>query len=196
MGLDNGYGLGIGSLKPGVCTSSTRPTSPFEGQLVYETDTDIMAIWNGTAWRQLAAATKTGSVLQVVNATYATQTSTTSITGVATGLTATITPTSTSSKVLVTVSQNGLYTSGGTVGMQVNLLKNGSQYAKLAGRVGGDSSSIVFSVGGISGEFLDSPATTSATTYSTTFLSENGSNLVYVQVYGSTSTITLTEIAG
>jgi hypothetical protein len=196
MGLDNGYGLGIGSLKPGVCTSSTRPASPYEGQMVYETDTDILAIWNGTAWRQLAAATKTGSVLQVVNATYSTQTSTTSGTGVATGLTATITPTSTSSKILVTVSQNGLYSGGGTVGMQVNLLKNGSQFAKLGGRIGGDSSNIVFSVGGLSAEILDSPATTSATTYSTSFFSENGSSIMYVQVYSSTSTITLTEIAG
>lgn len=183
-------------VKPGVCTSSTRPASPFEGQMIYETDTDILAIWNGSAWRQLAAATKTGSVLQVVNATYSTQTSTTSSTGIATGLTATITPTSTSSKILVTVCQNGLYTSGGTVGMRVDLLKNGSQYAKLAGRIGGDSSNITFSVAGLSAEFLDSPATTSPVTFSTNFLSENGSNTVYVQVYSSTSTITLTEIAG
>jgi hypothetical protein len=183
-------------VKPGVCTSSTRPASPFEGQMIYETDTDILAIWNGTAWRQLAAATKTGSVLQVVNAITSTQVITTSSTGVATGLTATITPTSASSKILVNVCQNGLYTGGGTVGMGVNLLKNGSQYAKLGGRIGGDSSSIVFSVGGISGQFLDSPATTSAVTFSTNFLSENGSNNVYVQVYSSTSTITLTEIAG
>ena len=194
MGIDAGYG--IGSLKPGVCTSTTRPASPYEGQMIYETDTDILAIWNGSAWRQLAAATKTGSVLQVVNATTSTQAITTSSTGVATGLTATITPTSTSSKILVTVCQNGLYTGGGTVGMRVDLLKNGSQYAKLGGRIGGDSSSIVFSVGGISGQFLDSPATISAVTFSTTFLSENGSNNVYVQVYSSTSTITLTEIAG
>lgn len=50
MGLDNGYGLGIGSLKPGVCTSSTRPTSPYEGQMIYETDTDKVLVWNGSAW--------------------------------------------------------------------------------------------------------------------------------------------------
>ena len=37
-------------IQPGVCTSSTRPTSPFEGQAIYETDTDLMLIWNGTAW--------------------------------------------------------------------------------------------------------------------------------------------------
>lgn len=34
----------------GVCTSSTRPASPYEGQVIYETDTDRTLVWNGTAW--------------------------------------------------------------------------------------------------------------------------------------------------
>jgi hypothetical protein len=43
--------LGANSVvKPGVCTSSTRPTVPYEGQLIYETDTDRVASWNGSAW--------------------------------------------------------------------------------------------------------------------------------------------------
>jgi hypothetical protein len=33
-----------------VCTSGTRPSSPIVGQLVYETDTDNLSIWNGTSW--------------------------------------------------------------------------------------------------------------------------------------------------
>lgn len=37
-------------IKPGVCTSSTRPAVPFEGQMIYETDTDKVLVWNGTAW--------------------------------------------------------------------------------------------------------------------------------------------------
>ena len=37
-------------LRPGVCTSSTRPTAPYEGQMIYETDTDNMYVWSGTAW--------------------------------------------------------------------------------------------------------------------------------------------------
>lgn len=36
--------------RPGVCTSSTRPTAPYEGQQIYETDTDLLRIWNGSAW--------------------------------------------------------------------------------------------------------------------------------------------------
>ena len=37
-------------IKPGVCTSSTRPASPYEGQAIYETDTDKVLVYNGTAW--------------------------------------------------------------------------------------------------------------------------------------------------
>jgi len=43
--------LGASSvIKPGVCTSATRPTVPYEGQLIYETDTDMVAAHNGSAW--------------------------------------------------------------------------------------------------------------------------------------------------
>jgi hypothetical protein len=37
-------------LRPGVCDSTTRPTSPYEGQMIYETDTDKVLVWNGTTW--------------------------------------------------------------------------------------------------------------------------------------------------
>jgi hypothetical protein len=37
-------------IKTGVCTSGTRPASPFEGQMIYETDTDKVLVWNGSAW--------------------------------------------------------------------------------------------------------------------------------------------------
>ena len=43
--------IGASSLsKPGVCTSSTRPATPYEGQMIYETDTDLMLLYNGSAW--------------------------------------------------------------------------------------------------------------------------------------------------
>lgn len=33
-----------------ICTSSTRPASPFEGQTIYETDTKKKLTYNGTTW--------------------------------------------------------------------------------------------------------------------------------------------------
>ena len=40
--------------RPGVCTSSTRPTAPYEGQQIYETDTDKSLVWSGAAWLYLS----------------------------------------------------------------------------------------------------------------------------------------------
>lgn len=48
MGISSA--LSVGSVTPGVCTSSTRPANPFEGQMIYETDTDKVLVWNGSAW--------------------------------------------------------------------------------------------------------------------------------------------------
>lgn len=42
--------MGPDSLRGGVCTSTTRPASPFEGQMIYETDTDKILVYNGSAW--------------------------------------------------------------------------------------------------------------------------------------------------
>jgi hypothetical protein len=33
-----------------ICTSSTRPAAPFEGQTIYETDTDLRYTYSGSAW--------------------------------------------------------------------------------------------------------------------------------------------------
>ena len=37
-----------------VCTSATRPSSPVEGMTIYETDTDQMQVYNGSAWVVIA----------------------------------------------------------------------------------------------------------------------------------------------
>jgi len=36
--------------KPGVCTSTTRPSTPYQGMVIYETDTARTLVWNGSAW--------------------------------------------------------------------------------------------------------------------------------------------------
>ena len=44
--------IGASSLiKPGVIDSSaSRPASPYEGQVIFQKDTDQLLVWNGTAW--------------------------------------------------------------------------------------------------------------------------------------------------
>jgi len=56
MGLSN-YLPSSRISQPGVCTSSTRPVSPYEGLVIYETDTDRTMIWNGSSWVMAGLAT-------------------------------------------------------------------------------------------------------------------------------------------
>jgi len=41
-------------IKPGVCLSTSRPVNPFDGQVIYMTDVDQTAVWDGTQWTVLA----------------------------------------------------------------------------------------------------------------------------------------------
>jgi len=41
-------------LRPGVCTSSTRPTTPYDGMMIYETDTNRVLVWDNAAWVMIA----------------------------------------------------------------------------------------------------------------------------------------------
>lgn len=50
-----------------VATSSTRPSSPFEGQEVYETDTDLQRRWTGSAW--VVSGSNGGSFLSASSTT-------------------------------------------------------------------------------------------------------------------------------
>ena len=139
----------------------------------------------------------TGSVLQVVNASTSSQVSTASSAYLDTGLTATITPTSASSKILVVVDQSGVYADGNNnTGVDLFIYRGATQLAKIGGRVAGDKASgVSMSIGSVTSNYLDSPATTSATTYKTQFLAGSNTNSAYVQVYSALSTITLMEIS-
>lgn len=52
MGIDNTYGT-LG-LRPGVCTSTSRPASPYEGMVIYETDTNRVLVYDNSAWVMIA----------------------------------------------------------------------------------------------------------------------------------------------
>jgi hypothetical protein len=135
-----------------------------------------------------------GNVLQVVSANYSTQTTNNTGSYVDTGLTASITPTSASSKVLILVSQNGCYKGGSATNVigRIQLLRGATVLAKIGDEIG-DGLNSVAGLTSVSAMYLDSPATTSSTTYKTQFHGLNGSFLV--QISSTVSTITLMEIA-
>lgn len=138
-----------------------------------------------------------GSVLQVVENTYSTATSTTSGTYVETGLTASITPTSTDNKILVIGQVNGVLTTATATGVTVSLYRGSSSTILQVGQhyAGYDTSSTDNQVN-VPFHYLDSPATTSATTYGFAFFRKNGSGNTSVQANSSESSIVLMEIAG
>jgi hypothetical protein len=137
----------------------------------------------------------TGSVLQVVQAVTSTQVSTTSTSFVSTGFSASITPTSSTSKILISGSviiRNG---SGGN-NYQHTIYRGGTQLAPNSARgfiqtrdASGNTSDMTPAF-----QFLDSPATTSSTTYTWYHKSEAGV-LCYFAIDQSYAQITLMEIS-
>ena len=161
--------------------------------------TKVIGAGIGTVTNQFADSNMpAGSVVQTVFGTHDTQVSNTTSTFADTGLTATITPTSSSNKILVTVMQNGVYKDGSAAaGCQIQLLRGSTAISQLSKRAGGDNgtgTAATMSIGTVGASILDSPNTTSATTYKTQFLSASNASTVYVQVYTCDSTIILQEI--
>ena len=93
-------------------TTAGRPASPVVGQMGYNTTIGQFDCYTSGGWVSVATTTSTsnklttsqmptGSVLQVVNATFTTASSTTSTSFQQSNLVASITPTSSSSKILI-----------------------------------------------------------------------------------------------
>ena len=138
-----------------------------------------------------------GTVLQVVNATYANEVSNATSTFTDTGLTASITPTSSSSKILILVSQNGCRKNNVDANnmLDLRIMRGATQISYFAGALA-STSTLLENIASTSMCYLDSPATTSSTTYKTQFASRNNTSAVQVQYANvSTSGITLMEIS-
>ena len=148
-----------------------------------------------------ASALPAGSVLQVVNGTYATLVSTSTSTFVTTGLTASITPRSASSKILVFANVVGVGKQTGNASVMLRLYRGASSITGFEDTAGYTATTASNMIGSCSTTYLDSPATTSSTTYTVYFASSANNAQAQVQYWGanqanSTSTITLMEIQG
>jgi hypothetical protein len=183
--------------------------SPVEGMAAYLNDSNILSLYDGSAWKNSLATT--GGVLQVVS-TIKTDTFASSVTSFTdvTGLSVSITPTSVNSRILVLASVSVGF---GSEGANQVTLADGSNNNLVAPTSPGSRTP------GFSGVFannsswllaqnftlLHSPNTTSAFTYKIRSRSQNGINQ-FINQTGSTddsssfvrgvSTITVMEIAG
>jgi hypothetical protein len=138
-----------------------------------------------------AAASK---VVQIVYASTTTETSSSSSTYADTGLSASITPTSASNKVLVMVTHGSNQKDSSNTSMGMRLFRGATNISQIIVDGGKNGTSDRQDFGGTSINYLDEPATTSATTYKTQFNSQNNSNYTWVQVGGGRSTMILIEV--
>jgi len=184
-----------------VNTASSLALAQYDSGSLYFTATSASIFSKADG----ASAGGGGKVLQVVQGTTSTVTTISTSTLTDTGLTATITPSLATSKILVLASQLAyIYdpVSGGTIAATgnysllrgaTNILDNstafsfGAEFATMPGGSSGEISTI------ISVNYLDSPSTTSATTYKLQARLYQGTDIV-CQRSGNTSTIILLEI--
>jgi hypothetical protein len=134
-----------------------------------------------------------GKVLQVVNAVTATAVDSSSTSYVDTNLTATITPTLSTSKILVLVHQKWNKTSGNAnQGVNMRLMRGATQI--LEHTLLGYTESAIYQIQMWSVAYYDSPATTSATTYKTQLACNVAAASIAVNGGSNNASITLLEI--
>jgi hypothetical protein len=182
-------------------TTATRPASPAVGQMGYNTTTGNFDQYTAGGWvttinsstgKVLTSQMPTGSVIQMVTANTQTATSTTgAITD--TTLTATITPSSSSSKILVLIQGRAYNNTQNTESNwyiyrgATNVFNGRTLYTSAGGGLAAYQTL----------NYLDSPATTSATTYKLSISTSGGTFFFMVDgATAGTGVITLLEIAG
>ena len=178
-------------MSPLRLTGSTSGFSQLDAPAIAGDQTFTLPSTGGT----LDRLNRAGNILQVVNATYSTQVSNSTNTYADTGLTATITPASSSNKILVIVNQAGCGKDTSNTALLLRLLRGATSIAVFETTAAATNSSAVNLIGACSICYIDSPATTSATTYKTQLRGDANAAAVYVQYASSISTITLMEVA-
>jgi hypothetical protein len=187
-------GAGVCTVTAGTATVSTAGSlalSQYEGGQLYFNSTSAAIFFD------LVQSGGGGKVLQVVMGTpTSTEVSNSTTTLVDSGITATITPTLATSKVLVLITMSGVAKTNGNSGSHL-----------IAALFRGVTNVLQFDAGTLytgvaetlylsrSFNYLDSPATTSATTYKVQFSNSIAAAAIKVQAdAASTSTIILLEI--
>jgi len=134
-----------------------------------------------------------GSVLQVLSATTNGTVNTTSTSFVTSGVSQAITPSSTSNKILCIVSIPSWYLAGNEAWVTIY---RGSSALSGTATYGIMHQNVTSTYAPSTGQILDSPNTTSATTYTVYFRTSNGDSTYISYVSYGYLTLTLMEIAG
>ena len=191
----------------GTAARGSAIPSPTEGMVTYLQDADEVQVFDGSSFTAVGGA----GVLQVVSTTKTDTftTTSTSFTDI-TGLSVSITPSSTSSKVLLVVNLFGDNSTAGQAGF-VQLVRDST--AVGVGDAAGSRTRATTALSSYAGpntiyasgaNFLDSPSTTSATTYKvqvrvtggTGYVNRSFSDTDASATIRAVSSITAMEVAG
>jgi hypothetical protein len=180
----------------GTAARGSAIASPTEGMYAHLNDTDTLTYYNGSSWVNRIGAP--AGILQVVSATTFTQVESASLSYVTTGVTATITPSSTSSKIAIFVATNA---------RNANITSE-AVFTIFRGTVAGTNLATgSYGVGSIynpsgqqqavvSSHIIDSPNTTSAQAYTLGMKNSVSGGSVRAQSESSLGSIILMEVAG
>jgi len=136
-----------------------------------------------------------GKVLQVVYANTTTEKVVSSATFVDTGLAATITPSATTSKILVICEISSIGKANNNTAVHLKLLRDSTDLIVFLKEGGYTNDGSINKIGNSGCTYLDSPSTTSATTYKVQMNSDSGSSYGQTGGSGGVSTMTLMEIS-
>jgi hypothetical protein len=152
-------------------------------------------VTNGSGVLSFAAVgASAGQVIQVLGATDSTSrtTNSTSFVTASNTLSVTITPSSASNKILILV--GGSFYGGGGVNSAMTIFRGATNLGTAAG-INTTSDVSLGAQGPLSAAFLDSPSTTSATTYQVYVKTTSPGN-AYININSERSSITCLEIKG
>ena len=182
-------GLAVGGLPDGTVDDGTVASGIASSKLTGALPAISGASLTGFTDSQMPA----GAVLQVVSVVNAANTSTTVNAWTATSLSASITPISTSSKVLISIA--GPCSQGALSTVSFNIYRDSTALSAqdygFGGFYGADAREENISI-----QYLDSPSTTSATTYKLYINRRDSAGTVNFGQPNRDSVITLMEIAG
>jgi len=140
-----------------------------------------------------------GGIIQIVNTTFGTSLSGTVASRADTGLSLSITPTSSSNKILALVDLSDVAKYGGSsTGSYARfwLMRDSTDLIRFGGQIGYSGDTSTNSGSTVSTNYLDSPATTSAVTYKVQWQNPAGAGTIEMNASGTVSTMTLMEVSG
>jgi hypothetical protein len=175
----------------GTAARGSAIPSPVEGMVSYLSDQDLVTIYDGSAWKNSLGVT--GGILRVVQTVNTTPVTTTSTTYVnASGIAVTITPSSTSSKVLLTAALTVENTENRIIDLHWTATAGASPIGLT--RIAAQNAGVTQKTGAYAVSVLHSPSSTSAVTYQLQW-KVNFATTQTISVANTVSTITAMEVA-